>query len=182
MVPAGYMAKKVEIRPEWLKAYAVRNVYSVSGCTSEYFCDYIHHWKHNGFWLFDSPAAIKSVAAAESISLADHDIFYYEVYERQFDDETKVWEPFEPEKSFKTAIEPPQLKELMGFDVVTFSARTSPECSPLSCNHLAETISVNQHCLLQTLEQAIRLVEVGAFNNSEPGPFRVFAVYKPNAA
>ena len=53
MLAAGYMAKKVEGRPHWLKAAGVEDVCSVSGCISEYFCDYIPHWKHNGFWFFD---------------------------------------------------------------------------------------------------------------------------------
>jgi hypothetical protein len=56
--------------------------------------------------------------------------------------------------------------------------RTSPECSPLSCNSLATGIVVNRHCLFDSFEQAVRALEAGAFDNSEPGPFRIFAVYK----
>ena len=182
MLAAGYMAKKVEIRPHWLKADGVEDVCSVSGCISEYFCDYIHHWKHNGFWLFDSPAELKAVAADTSVNLVGQELFFYEVYEQQFNEQAKIWEPFQPEKSFKTAVEAPRSRELVGFDVVTFCAQTSPECSPLSCNHLAETIPVNSHCLLPTWDEAIHLLEAGAFDNSEPGPFRVFAVYKLSAA
>jgi hypothetical protein len=182
MFPAGYMAKKVASRPEWLKAEVVVDLYSVSGCVSEYFCDYIRHWKHNGFWLFDSPAEIASVATAESLDLSDQRIFYYEVYESQFDGDRKAWQSFRPDDSFKTGVKPPESRKLEGFDVVTFSVQTSPECSPLSCNGLAESMAVNQHCLLPSLEEAIRLMENGAFENSEPGPFRIFAVYACNAA
>jgi len=56
MRPLGYMYKRVERRPEGLAAPAVRDIYSLSGCISEQFADYIPFWKHNGFWLFDSPA------------------------------------------------------------------------------------------------------------------------------
>lgn len=175
------MAKKVESRPDWLKLNGVRDLYSLSGCVSEYFCDYIRHWKHNGFWLFDSPAEITAVAAAESLSMSDQRIFYYEVYENQFDDKRKVWQPFQADKSFKTQVRVPKAKKLEGFDVVTFSVQTSPECSPLSCNGLAESIAVNAHCLLSSLEEAIRLVDSGAFDNGEPGPFRIFAVYACDA-
>src|SRR5882762_11680399 len=73
-------------------------------------------------------------------------------------------------------------RKLEGYDVVCFTVRTSPECSPLSCNPLAETIPVNEHCLLSSLEEAVRLIERGAFNNSEPGPYRIFAVYSCDAA
>jgi len=107
---------------------------------------------------------------------------YYEVYENQFDDERKVWQPFQADKSFKTEVSAPKANKLEGFDVVTFSVQTSPECSPLSCNGLAESIPVNAHCLLPSLEETIRLVESGAFDNSEPGPFRIFAVYSCDAA
>jgi hypothetical protein len=182
MVPAGYMAKRVENRPEWLKSDSVRDIYSLSGCISKYFGDYIPHWKHNGFWLFDSPADIRKVAEEKSFDLTHLRIFYYEVYEHQFDEDRRMWEHFEPEKSFKTGVEVPKEKMLEGFDVVTFSAQTSPECSPLSCNSLAESIPVNERCLLRSLEEAIRLLEAGAFHNSEPGPFRIFSVYSCDAA
>ena len=68
-------------------------------------------------------------------------------------------------------------KVFEGYDVVTFSAQTSPECSPLSCNALASGVEANTRCLLQSFEQARALLENGTFNNSEPGPYRVFAVY-----
>lgn len=180
MRPAGFMAKKIATHPQWLKARGVLDLYSVSGCLSEYFCDYVHHWKHNGFWLFDSPARIAEIAAAESMDLSGQKIFYYEIYEQEFDSDLKQWRPFEPEKSFATNVAVPESKRLEGFDVVTFSAGTSPECSPLSCNRLAEKIPVNPHCLLTSLEEAVRLLEAGAFDHAEPGPYRVFAVYSPD--
>ena len=182
MLPAGYMAKRIESRPDWLKSNGVKDLYSLSGCISKYFCDYIPYWKHNGFWLFDSPAEIAAVAAAKSLNLSNQRIFYYEVYEKQFDDDGKVWQPFQADKSFKTEVRVPQAKKLEGFDVVTFSAQTSPECSPLSCNSVAESVPVNSHCLLPSLEETIRLVESGAFDHSEPSPFRIFAVYSCDAA
>jgi hypothetical protein len=74
MVPAGYMAKKVESPPDWLKSEGLWDLYSVSGCISKYFCDYTPHWKHNGFWLFDSPAEITAVAAAEFLNMLDQTI------------------------------------------------------------------------------------------------------------
>lgn len=180
-MPAGYIAKRVERCPDWLKAASVRDIYSVSGCVSEYFCDYIQHWKHNGYWLFNSPEQIEEVAKAESVDLSQHRLFYYEVYEKEFDEDSHLWGSFEPEKSFKTRVLVPPEGKLEGYDVVTFAARTSPECSPLSCNNLAETIPVNEHCLLPSLEEAVQLVEGGAFNNSEPGPHRIFAVYSCDA-
>ena len=90
MVPAGYMAKRVVGRPDWLTTERVSGIYSVSGCVSENFADYITFWKHNS---------------------------------------------------------------------------------------LAAEIETNSRCLLESFEQARKLLEDGMFNNSEPGPYRIFAVY-----
>jgi hypothetical protein len=182
MIPAGYLAKQVCRTPDWLKNESVEDIYSLSSCVSEAFCDYIPKWRHNGYWLFDSPAIIREVAAIDSIDLSNNTFFYYEVFEKQFDERIKVWESFEPEESFHTAVIEPQHKHFEGFDVVSFSVRTSPECSPLSCNHAAETIPVNRHCLLASLDEAKGLLEQGAFDNCEPGPYRIFAVYSCDAA
>jgi hypothetical protein len=62
MIPAGYIAKTVLRRPDWLKANGVEGIHSVSGCVSKDFADYITFWKHNGYWLFDSPDVIEQVA------------------------------------------------------------------------------------------------------------------------
>jgi hypothetical protein len=182
MIAAGYMAKKVAAKPEWLKAQGVSDICSVSPCISKPFCDYIRHWKHNGYWLYNSPRAMEEVVRIESVDLAKARLFYYEVYERQFDEKRNEWRPFRAEENFNTDVEPPRHEALLGFDVVSFSVQTSPECSPLSCNNLAETIAVNEHCLLESVERARQLLEAGAFDNSEPGPFRVFAVYSCAAA
>ena len=177
MIHAGYMAKKVSAKPDWIKAPGVGDICSVGYCISEAFCDYIQHWKHNGYWFFDSPVVIREIASAEAIDLAAYRLFYYEVYDLQFDEERRAWQPFQPERAFTTRVEVPARKRLLGFDVVSFNVQTSPECSPLSCNSLAGSIEVNEHCLLPSLDSAKQLLESGAFDNSEPGPFRVFGVY-----
>jgi hypothetical protein len=182
MTPAGYMAKKVAQRPDLLKAPAVESVYSLSGCISEYFADYIKLWKHNGYWLFDSPDIIRALAREHAIPIDDCRIFYYEVFEQEFDEENIEWKPFAPERGCRTEVVPPARKRLEGYDVVTFAAGTSPECSPLSCNYLAATIATNRHCLFSSFDEAKARLEAGAFGESEPGPFRIFAVYSIDEA
>lgn len=177
MTPVGYMFKKVVARPDWLKVNDVKEIYSVSGHISENFCDFINFWKHNGYWLFNSPESMEQLSKEENIDLSECILFYYEVFEKQFDENSKEWSTFEPEPSFFTHVEKPAKARLEGYDVTTFSACTSPECSPLSCNGLATKISVNNHCLFDTFEQAVQSLEAGKFDNSEPGSFRIFAVY-----
>src|SRR6185369_8831917 len=107
MIPAGYLAKQVCRTPDWLKNDCVEDIYSLSGCVSQMFCDYVPKWRHNGYWLFDSPGIIRGMAAADCIDLSNSTFFYYEVFEKQFDERTKVWESFELEKSFQTAVVEP---------------------------------------------------------------------------
>jgi hypothetical protein len=182
MIPVGFMSKTVYETPDWLKTANVRDIYSVSGCISEEFCDYTKFWKHNGYWLFDSPAAIDEIATAESVDLSARKLFYFEAYEQQFDERSKTWRSFAPVAGLATQVQPPIKKTLQGFDVVSFMAQNGHECSPLSCNHLAETIAVNSHCLLESLAEAKELLEHGAFVKCEPGPYRIYAVYTCDAA
>jgi hypothetical protein len=175
MVPVGYMAKRVCQNPDWLKAGNVTHIYSVSGCISKEFDDYIDYWKHNGYWFFNSPKIIEDLSRTNAISLEGASLFYYEAYEMEFDGEH--WHPYAPEPSFETHVVAPDNKQLEGFDVVTFSRRTSPECSPLSCNYLANELPTNARCLFASFDDAKTRLEKGVFNNSEPGPYRIFAVY-----
>ncbi len=176
MIPVGYMAKRVMARPEWLKSDRVRDIYSVSDCMSKNFADYINFWKHNGYWFFDSPEIMEALARENSIDLAGTTLFFYEAYEQEYY-ENAGWSTHQPDTAFTTDVIEPNMKALEGYDIATFSCGTTPECSPLSCNHLASEIETNEHCLLTSFEEAKALLEAGKFQNTEPGPFRIFAVY-----
>jgi hypothetical protein len=177
MIPAGYMYKEVCEKPDWLKTENMKDIYSVSGCVSEDFDDWINEWKHNGYWLFDSPEIMEAIAKEKNIDLAKMKLFFYKASEQQWDEDEKVWEDYQPEKSFKTEVKLPKETKLEGFDVVSFFANTSCECSPLSCNHLSETIKTNEHCLFDTYEEAINLINSGELKDCEPGPYRIFEVH-----
>jgi hypothetical protein len=174
MIPVGYLAKRVALKPEFLNAPQVVDIFPVSGCISDDFADYIQYWKHNGYWLFDSPEIIKMVAEENAISVDGTSLFYYEAYESEFDGLS--WSPV-AEPSLETYVLPVPLKRLEGFDVVTFFVRNAPECSPLSCNALAEEVQTNSHCLFANFEEAETALNEGVFGGGEPGPYRIFAVY-----
>jgi len=177
MIPAGYMLKTVSAKPASIKSSAVTDIHSLSGCISTNFADYVGHWRHNGYWLFNRPADMDEIVEQTGADRSKLTLFYFEVYEQEFDDDAKVWVVAAPEASFQTKVEKPSRSRLMGFDVTSFSAGSSPECSPLSCNALADGMKVNEHCLFETFEDAKAALESGRFDNSEPGPFRIFAVY-----
>jgi hypothetical protein len=180
MIPAGYMYKTVARRPEWLGAKSVLEIYSVSSCVSEDFCDFTDYWKHNGYWFFNSPSVMQEIAVEVGVDVALCKLFYYQVYEFEFDQTTKTWKDFAPEASFATDVVVPDKMALQGFDVATFLCGNSPECSPLSCNSLATEIPVNRFCLFDTFDEAKTSIDVGRFGNSERGPLRIFAVYSDN--
>jgi hypothetical protein len=175
MIPAGYMAKRVCKKPECFRMPSVVDIYSVGSCVNDNFADYVEFWKHNGFWLFDSPEIIREAAKENSIDLSGASLFYYEAYEMEFDGQK--WRPFAPTASLGTNVKIPSKKNLEGFDVVTFFAGNSPECSPLSCNGLAEEVPTNCHCLMESFEFAESCLNSGKFSEGEPGPYRIFAVY-----
>jgi hypothetical protein len=175
MIPVGYMAKRINPKPAWLNAPHVLDVYSVGSCSSEDFADYINFWKHNGYWLFDSPAILQAVAKENAISLAGTKLFYYEAHEEELADQS--WRAFSPDATIPTNVLIPSQAHFQGFDVVTFMAGNAPEHSPLSCNGLAEDIPTNSHCLLDSFAEAETYLNNGRFNGCEPGPYRIFAVY-----
>ena len=176
MIPAGYMYKRI-VLPEWLDCKNVAKMYSVSGCFSENFADYIPYWKHNQYWFFDNPEVMDGIIHEQKF-VNDFELLYYELYEQEFDEEEQHWQEFSGETSFGYDVKSPSQKEFLGFDIVSFSMGTSPECSPLSCNHLCRVVNVNQYCLLDDLNDTISLTETLNYTKCEPGPYRIIAVYK----
>jgi hypothetical protein len=166
MVSVGYMAKRVPKRSDRFQAPHVVAVFSVSNCNGENFTDYIPYWKDNGYWLFDSPEAIRTVARENSILLAGTSLCYYEAYEKDFDGER--WTPWSPEPSFRTDVPAPSGKQLVGFDVVSFTASTSPECSGLSCSSLAADCA-QMHTVLTPLTRPKRTSVAGRLTNPSRG-------------
>lgn len=170
------MYKKVARRPSAIKAPRVESIFSVSACISEDFGDWVSHWRHNGFWLFDSLTIIAEIAANDGVDLRPMTPFFYRVYPYQWDGNSN-WLAIEPDPAFETAVlDPGPSARPVGFDVVTYSAGNAAECSPLSCNHYAETIEVNRYCLFDRFQDAKAAVETGTFGGGEPGPHRILEV------
>jgi hypothetical protein len=176
--PAGYLAKYVATETSWLANTQVEDIFALSNCISDNFADFTEYWKHNNYWLFNSPAALQSLAEEAGLDLTGTRLFYYEVLEQEYH-ATGHWQPFTADNALHTDVQVPPAKQLEGFDIVTFSLGPVPECSCLSCNHMAEIVPVNRHCLLETFAEAYTLLSQDVFKECEPGPYRIFAVYTP---
>jgi hypothetical protein len=94
-----------------------------------------------------------------------------EAHELEFDRER--WGSWSPEPSFPTNVALPVSKQLEGFDLVSFNVKTSPECSPLSCNAVAIRAPIAYSTLLMRPTD----FNDGVFKGAIPGPYRIFSVY-----
>ena len=166
MVPVGYMAKRVPKRSDRLQAPHVVAVFSVSNCNGENFTDYIPYWKDNGYWLFDSPEVIRTVARENSILLAATSLCYYERTKKTLTVNAGLLgrRSHHSERTYQR----PSGKQLAGFDVVSFTANTSPECSGLSCSSLAADCA-QMHTVLTPLTRPKRTSVAGRLTNPSRG-------------
>ena len=177
MIPLGYFYKQVLPKPDYLQNKSVVSIFSVSGCISDDFCDYVNHWKHNKYWYFDSPELMNEIIEIENISTDNLKLFFYYAYEEQYDEVSKTWSPYPFEPSFSTNIKIPSSSTFEGYDITSSSTGQFNECSPLSCNGLADEIPVNLNCLIPTLDEALELFRNNKLQGCEPGPYRVIEVH-----
>jgi len=168
----GYFPKKTARHPHWLKVAMVEEICSVSSCISTAPEKWIDHWKHNEMWVFDSPAWAWSVvpeAERENFEMYAYRIAPVEIAEGK-------------EGVFALpAISPEPLTsdfQSLGFDIVCRSCASSFECSPLSCNHMAEEIPANRFCLLDDFTTALGVARGFDEAGCEPGPYCIVEVLR----
>jgi hypothetical protein len=179
--PVGYMAKFIASAPERLTE-RVTDIYSFSPHGSKNFESFIDDWQegevepNNAYRLYDSPQLIRQLAGTHHVDLSDSVLFFYEVYEQEYHEDGAHWYPFDPPVP-TLGIVAPSVKRLEGYDVVAVEARM-PNCSLVCLLALpAIAVETNEHCLLPSLEGACQLLSEGQFDDTEPGPFQIFAVY-----
>jgi len=174
-ISIGYFPKRIVPRPDWLKVSSVFDICSVSECMSSGPEDWINHWRHNDLWVYDTEEIAWSIVRDQS-KTGVYAIPAYRMVPLLFDSG----------KAEVLDIPPLSVQELsadfqfLGFDVVSRSQGANFECSPLSCNGVAETEPVNAHCLVDDEETALRLAltfSSGAIG-CEPGPYRVLEVWR----
>ncbi len=108
-----------------------------------------------------------------------YEVIFCEIYDKAFNEKEGKWENIWIESSFKTEVIVPSNKEFLGYDIISFSARTNPECSLLSCNGLYSEVDVNEHCLCEwDLDRVIEFVSGIKPNDVEPGPYKIYGLYR----
>jgi hypothetical protein len=166
----GYFAKQRAATASDLHIPAtVNEIASVSGCIARKPDDWINHWKHNNWFVFDSPQDALSVAEG----VRDVRLYAYSVLPVEFTPEG------EHEFSI-VGVAPTPLSdefEQLGFDVASRSVAPEFECSPLSCNGLAGEVAVNEFCLIGSLAEALSFARRCAIEQPEPGIYFVIGIH-----
>lgn len=172
MIDAGFFVKRIEQPPEGMRP-GVRQICSVSHCISPAPEDWIESWLHNDLGWFNRIAAALSVVRPEHRK--DFRLFAYRVHPKKFTADGQLPIVF-PENVQPEAIGP-EFRRL-GFDSAnkTMESVLGFECSPLSCNAMAEEVPVNEYCLFATLDEAIAGAERFAREQPEPGDYFVIEV------
>lgn len=179
MIDAGFFPKRVEPKPEYLHAPGVREICSVSNCISAGPEDWIHLWRHNDFGWFNLIAdAVQVVPTGHE---SEYRLFAYRLYPRIFTKDGPVPLPV-PEDVNTEPIG--AAFSTLGYDSASKSMESvlGLECSPLSCNSMAEEISANEYCLFATLEEAIAAAARFAAEQPEPGDYYVIEVLERKLA
>jgi len=173
---AGYFPKHVVARPEWLDAPAVVDICSLSNCSSSGPEVWTPLAQFNSLGFFDDPELAIAAIPAGTTPMT---LFAYTLLTQRFVNgvrEEWAWPAVDPAPL-------PSGFQSLGFDVVNHSMgeRIVFECSPLSCNSRARAWRANAHCLIDTLEDAVRAAErlsMDGIEPVEPGDYYVAEVYR----
>lgn len=168
---AGYFPKRSVTPPRWMTPLGIKEVGSVSGCISGGPDDWIQAWKHNSWGFFDSPELAWSVVAERD--RASFRLYAYQVHALESVADAR------PIRGPDADVRPlPESFRPIGFDVVSRGSGAFFECSPLSCNRLAQEIVTNAYCLLETRDDATGMALRAQSLNCEPGPYYVLEVFR----
>jgi hypothetical protein len=171
LVLIGYFPKLRTPVPGWLQGVAAEEICSVSECIAAGPTNWVEHWLHNDFGLFNCIDDARRVIPDGG---AGYLVFGYRLLPSLFDNGRGESIDVSPR-----GIEPlPPAFRSLGFDVVSKSVSDFFECSPLSCNAMAREIDVNRQCLVENLESATGLASRWSVEEPEPGPYYVVEVLR----
>ena len=151
----------------------------MSNCVSQAPEGWIEHWMHNQFGWFNRASDALRVVPADL--RAAYRVFAYRIHPALFRDGT-CRDFVLPPDVCPDAI-PPTFRSI-GFDTVSKSMQPSLgfDCSPLSCNLMANEFSANNFCLFDSLEAAIAGATRFSIEHPEPGDYFVIEVLERDRA
>jgi len=167
----GYFLKGTSLPSgcDWLPSSVVE-ICNVSHCHNPPPWGWIDKWWHNDFGFFNSRDDARTIFGNPP---QGYRLFGYRLLSVRFDEERR-----EPYTIPQLSVEPLSDRFVsLGFDV-TSKSDSHFECSPLSCNGMANEVPVNRSCLLDTLSEAESFAERCAREQPEPGQYFVVEVLR----
>lgn len=177
-IPVGYQGIKPIQKPEWIVDDNVKEIWSVANCMNGLNIDWINQWMHNGYWHYNSIHDLRTAYLNCGLKNG-YQIIYMENYKYAYDNLMKKLVPIWIEESFTTNVVMPEFSEFIGYDVVSFSGRTMPEHSIMSCNNMSKLLHANKYCLTE-MDPEIIIKEISDYKDvvGEPGPYKIYSIYK----
>lgn len=176
----GYCVKRAYTMP-----FAGRDldISSVSECIAKRPDDWVKRWDFNRATCWNTEAEAWACVPDESKS--EIDLFAYRILLRLFDTSgieklVTIDQLFPAGMPELPSASPPYQR--LGYDVVERELATGMlgfGCSPLSCNGMAESIPVNDFCLIDDLETALAAARRFGVEQPEPGPYVIVEVLAP---
>lgn len=167
----GYFPKSTKVPAGWSASDLVKEICSISDCVNSSPPGWIDHWLHNEWGFFNTEMDAKLVVPPGS---AEYSVFAYRMLPVRF-----VHGRAERLKIGELVVEPIAANFVsLGFDVVNKVYSAFFECSPLSCNFLANEVAVNDFCLIDDFERAVSLADRFSREEPEPGPYYVLEVLR----
>lgn len=172
----GYLPKKTPSRNAWFDGSVVQEVCSVSDCMSKRPDDWIDHWKHNAWGLYDSESLAWEIVGNDR----KYDLYALRLFPVVFDGPEIL-----PITIVSSANENLAGYDLLGYDPVgrLDGAMMVFDHSPLSCNQGFQEYQVNRYCLIDERVEAWRITKEIAraakeHGSWEPGPYCLCEVYR----
>jgi len=157
-----------------------RDIASVSECLAKRPHKWVKRWDFNRATCWNTEAEAWACVPDESKSAFR--IFAYRILPLLFDASgierpVTIGQLFPADMAELPSARPPYQR--LGYDVVERDVATGMlgfGCSPLSCNGMAESVPVNEFCLIGDMEIALAAARRFGIEQPEPGPYVIVEV------
>ena len=160
-----------------------REIASVSECIVKRPNDWVKRWDFNRATFWNTEAEAWACVPDESKS--DFKVFAYRILPLLFDT-SGIEQPLMIDQLFPGDMpalpSATPLYQRLGYDVVERDVATGMlgfGCSPLSCNGMAESVPVNEFCLIDDMETALAAARRFGVEQPEPGAYVIVEVLAP---
>lgn len=169
----GYFSKKRKENIRVLSSHNVLEICNACLCSFVVPDNWVEHWKHNDYFLFNSPIIAYSIIQ-DLEDCHEYVLYAYKQYQFRVENGSVFDEEVESENVEDLSSE----FVLLGYDAVNRNYSKQFGCSPLFCNLGAEKMKTNKYCLFSSFNEALEGAVIFSRGHGEPGPYYVVEVYR----